>query len=453
MGLFYYHLLNAARTARGYDVRASTVRDYDVRASYASPIKIMLDNSYKPKILDALKDYNLDTFLGDFTSAIVVAIIALPLSIALAIASGVGPNEGLYTAIVAGFVISLLGGTKIQISGPTAALSGIIASAILKHGIDTLIVATIVAGVLLIIFGFLRVGVHLAKIPNTIVIGFTSGVALGILVGQSKDFFGVTYLNGARPIGNIEKIVEFFKNINTLNIYSLLVGLLSLTILITFPKISKKIPASLIAILISTIVVKVSNLNVLKISDLYAISNSPMTFRAPNLILLKTPAVYTIGITIACLIAVEAILACKVSDKLSGDYHHGNAELIAQGLGSIASVLFGGIPATGALARTSASVKNGAKTPIACMLHSIILFLILIGLMKYVGMIPMSTIAALLFVVAYNMTQLKTIKGYIKDGNKKDIAVLFTCLILTFALNLIAGISVALILWLILNHA
>jgi SulP family sulfate permease len=412
----------------------------------------MFDNSFKPKILDSLQGYNLDTFLGDFTAAIVVAIIALPLSIALAIASGVGPNEGLYTAIVAGFVVSLLGGTKIQISGPTAALSSIIASAILKHGIDTLIVATIVAGVILIIFGFLRVGVHLAKIPNTIVIGFTSGVALGILVGQSKDFFGVTYLNGARPIGNIEKIVEFFRNIQTFNPYALLIGLLTLILLIVFPKISKKIPASLIAILISTIVVKVSNLNVLKISDLYAISNSPMTFHAPKFVLLKTPAVYTIGITIACLIAVEAILACKVSDKLSGDYHHGNAELIAQGLGSIASVLFGGIPATGALARTSASVKNGAKTPIASMLHSIILFLILIGLMKYVGMIPMSTIAALLFVVAYNMTQLKTINGYIKDGNKKDIAVLFTCLILTFALNLIAGISVALILWLILNR-
>ena len=411
----------------------------------------MIDNSYKPKILDSLKGYTLDTFLGDLTAAIVVAIIALPLSIELAIASGVGPNEGLYTAIVAGFIISLLGGTKIQISGPTAALSGIIASAILKHGLDTLIVATIVAGTILIIFGFLRVGVYLAKIPNTIVVGFTAGIALGILVGQSKDFFGITYLNGARPIGNIEKIIKFFKNINTLNIYSLLVGLLSLTILITFPKISKKIPASLISILISTIVVKVSNLNVLKINDLYAISNSPMTFRAPNLILLKTPAVYTIGITIACLIAVEAILACKVSDKLSGDYHHGNAELIAQGFGSIASVLFGGIPATGALARTSASVKNGAKTPIAGMLQAVILFLILIGLMKYVGMIPMSTIAALLFVVASNMFQVKTITGYIKDGNKKDIAVLFTCLVLTFTINLMVGISVALVLWLLLN--
>lgn len=200
----------------------------------------MFDNSFKPKILDSLKDYNLNTFFGDLTAAIVVAIIALPLSIALAIASGVGPNEGLYTAIVAGFVISLLGGTKIQISGPTAALSGIIASAILKHGLDTLVVATIVAGVILIIFGFLRVGVYLAKIPNTIVVGFTAGIALGILVGQSKDFFGITYLNGARPIGNIEKIIEFFKNINTLNIYSLLVGILSLTILIAFPKVSKK---------------------------------------------------------------------------------------------------------------------------------------------------------------------------------------------------------------------
>ena len=411
----------------------------------------MFDNSYKPKIFDSLKGYNLDTFLCDLTAAIVVAIIALPLSIALAIASGVGPNEGLYTAIVAGFVISLLGGTKIQISGPTAALSGIIASAILKHGFDTLVVATIFAGVILIIFGVLRIGVYLAKIPNTIVIGFTAGIALGILVGQSKDFFGITYLNGARPIGNIEKIIEFFKSIKTLNPYSLFIGLLSFLILIIFPKISKKIPSSLIAILISTIIVRVCNLNVLKINDLYVISNKPMTFHAPNFILLKTPAVYTIGITIACLIAVEAILACKVSDKLSDDYHHGNAELIAQGFGSIASVLFGGIPATGALARTSASAKNGAKTPIAGMLHAVILFFILIGLMKYVGMIPMSTIAALLFVVAANMSQVNAIKGYLKTGNKKDISVIFTCLILTFTLNLMVGISVALILWLLLN--
>ncbi len=412
----------------------------------------MIDNSFKPKILDSLQGYTLDTFLGDLTAAIVVAIIALPLSIALAIASGVGPNEGLYTSIVAGFVISFLGGTKIQISGPTAALSGIIASAILKHGLDTLVVATIVAGIILIIFSFLRIGVYLAKIPNTIVVGFTAGIALGILVGQSKDFFGVTYLNGARPIGNIEKFVEFFKNINTINPQSLLIGLLSFFILIAFPKISKKIPSSLIAILISTLIVRVCDLNVLKINDLYVLSNKPMTFHAPNLILLKTPAVYTIGITIACLVAVEAILACKVSDKLSGDYHHGNAELIAQGVGSITSVLLGGIPATGALARTSASVKNGAKTPIAGMLQAVILFLILIGLMKYVGMIPMSTIAALLFVVASNMSQIKTIKGYIKDGNKKDIAVIFTCLILTFALNLMVGISVALILWTLLTR-
>ena len=410
----------------------------------------MLDNSFKPKILDSLKGYNLKIFIGDLTAAIVVAIIALPLSIALAIASGVGPNAGLYTAIVAGFVISLLGGTKIQISGPTAALSSIIASVILKHGIDTLIVATIVAGVLLIIFGLLRIGVHLSKVPNSIVIGFTAGIALGLFVGQSKDFFGGVSLNGAKPISNIDKIIEFFRNIHSINPSSFLIGLLSLVIIILFPKISKKIPSSLVALLIPTIIVYFTKINVIKINDLYAISNKPMSFHSPNFVLLKTPAVYTIGITMACLIAVEAILACKVSDKLSDDYHHANAELIAQGLGSITSVLFGGIPATGALARTSANVKNGATTPIAGMLHTIVLFLILIGLMKYVGLIPMPTIASLLFVVAYNMSQMKIIKGYIKNGNKKDISVLFTCLIFTFAINLVAGIVVSLILWIIL---
>ena len=410
----------------------------------------MLDNSFRPKILDSLKGYNLKTFIGDLTAAIVVAIIALPLSIALAIASGVGPNAGLYTAIVAGFVVSLFGGTKIQISGPTAALSSIIASVILKHGIDTLIVATIVAGVLLIIFGLLRIGIHLSKVPNSIVIGFTAGIALGLFVDQSKDFFGVVYLNGAKPISNIDKIIEFFRNIHSINPSSFLIGLLSLVIIILFPKISKKIPSSLVALLVPTIIVYFTKINVVKINDLYAISNKPMSFHSPNFVLLKTPAVYTIGITMACLIAVEAILACKVSDKLSDDYHHANAELIAQGLGSITSVLFGGIPATGALARTSANVKNGATTPIAGMLHTIVLFLILIGLMKYVGMVPMATIAALLFVVAYNMSQMKIIKGYIKNGNKKDISVLFTCLIFTFAINLVAGIVVSLILWIIL---
>lgn len=218
MGFFLLFGKHAARIVRDYIIGANTNvvgANTDVVGANAcrAHLKIMIDNSFKPKILDSLQGYTLDTFLGDLTAAIVVAIIALPLSIALAIASGVGPNEGLYTAIVAGFFISLLGGTKIQISGPTAALSGIIASAILKHGLDTLVVATIVAGVILIIFSFLRVGVCLAKIPNTIVVGFTAGIALGILVGQSKDFFGVTYLNSARPIGNIEKLLNFLKTL------------------------------------------------------------------------------------------------------------------------------------------------------------------------------------------------------------------------------------------------
>ena len=414
-------------------------------------MKIMFDSSYKPKILDSLKDYNLNTFLGDLSGGIVVAIIALPLSIALAIASGLGPNEGLYTAIVAGFVVSLFGGTKIQISGPTAALSSIIASAVLKHGVDTLIVATIIAGIILIIFGLLRLGVFLSKVPNTIVVGFTAGIALGLFVGQFKDFFGMTHYVPANIFVNPSKFIAFFQNLNTINIEALLIGLLSLIIILFVPKITKKVPASLFAILVSTIIVYKFNLNVLKISDLYTISNSPMKYTYPNFILLKTPAVYTLGITIAILVGVESILACKVSDKLSDDLHHANAELIAQGLGNIASVLFGGIPATAALARTSINVKNGGKTPIAGMIHAVALFLILIGLMKYVGMIPMPTIAAILIVVSFNMSQMNAIKGYLKAGNKKDIAVIFTCLILTFALNLIAGISIALLLWILLN--
>lgn len=412
----------------------------------------MFDSSYKPKILDSFKGYNLKTFLGDLSAGIVVAIIALPLSIALGIASGVGPNEGLYTAIVAGFVISLFGGTKVQISGPTAALSGIIASAILEHGVNTMIVATIVAGVILILLGIFRIGAYLSKVPNTIVVGFTAGVALGLFVGQLKDFFGSAYFVTASPFTNPNKFLAFIKNINTINLQATLIGILSLLIIIIIPRLTKKIPPSLFAILVSTTLVNKFDLNVLKIGDLYTISNSPMKLIHPNFILLKTPAVYSLGITITILVGLESILACKVSDKLSDDLHHSNAELIAQGLGNIASVLLGGIPATAALARTSTNVKNGAKTPIAGMIHAIVLFLTLIGLMKYVGMIPMPTIAAILIVVSFNMSQFYAIKGYIKGGNIKDIAVIFTCLIFTFALNLIAGISVALVLWLILNH-
>ena len=259
------------------------------------------------------------------------------------------------------------------------------------------------------------------------------------------------YFTPASPFTNPNKFFYFLKNLKTLNLQSTIIGLLSLLIIIFTPKITKKIPASLFAILVSTILTHIFNLNVLKISDLYVISNSPMRLIQPNFILLKTPAVYSLGITIAILVGVESILACKVSDKLSNDLHHANAELIAQGFGNIASVLLGGIPATAALARTSTNAKNGGKTPIAGIIHAMVLFFILIGLMKYVGMIPIPTIASILIVVSFNMSQINAIKGYIKVGNKKDIAIIFTCLIFTFALNLMVGISVALILWILLN--
>ena len=409
-----------------------------------------MNNSLQPKLFEVIKTYNKETFISDLMAGIVVAIIALPLSIALAIASGVGPNEGLYTAIVAGFIVSFFGGTRIQISGPTAAFSTIVASTVINHGMETLIVSTLVAGVLLIIFGLLRLGKYITKIPNTIVTGFTAGIALNIFVGQLKDFFGVVYLNGATPISSIDKIIEFLKNINTTNLMSLAIGIISLLTVIIFPKISKKIPESLIAIIIATFLVLFFKLNVLKISDLYVISNKPMTYRHPDLILLTSPVVYTTGITIAILTAIESLLACMVSDKMIGDKHHSDAELVAQGLGSMASVLLGGIPATGALARTAANVKNGGKTPIAGMIHAIVLFLILIGLMKYVGLIPMPTVAALLFIVAYNMSQINVIKAYIKADNKKDLVVLFVCFIFTFVINLVVGIAISLAVWFIL---
>ena len=413
----------------------------------------MFDNSQKPKLFDTMKGYNFSTFTSDLVAGIIVAIIALPLSIALAIASGVGPNEGLYTAIVAGFIVSFLGGTRIQISGPTAAFSSIVASTVINHGMETLIVSTIVAGILLIIFGLLKLGKYITRIPNTIVIGFTAGIALNIFVGQLKDFCGITYLNGANPIGSVDKLIEFFRNIHTINPLALLTGFVSLLVIIIFPKIFKKIPEipeSLISILVATFIVIIFKLNVLKINDLYVITNKPMTFHMPDFILLKSPTVYMTGFTIAALTAIESLLACMVSDKMINDKHHSNTELIAQGVGSIASVLFGGIPATGALARTTANVKNGGKTPVSGMIHSIVLFLILIGLMKYVGMIPMPTVASLLFIVAYNMSQINAIREYIKIGNKKDLLIIFVCFIFTFIINLVVGIAISLVLWFIL---
>lgn len=403
-----------------------------------------------PKLFETIKTYNKETFISDLLAGIVVAIIALPLSIALAIASGVGPNEGLYTAIVAGFIIAFFGGSKVQISGPTAAFSTIVANIILKNGIETLVVSTIIAGIFLIIFGILRLGRFITKLPNSIVTGFTAGIAVTIALGQIKDFFGITYLDNAKPISAIDKLIAFFNNISTINLTALIIGIISIIIIVILSKVNQKIPGSFISILICTLLVIMMGLNVLKINDLYSISNKPMHFTMPNLKLFFTFDVYKNGFIIAILAAIESLLSCMVADKMINDTHNSNTELIAQGLGNICSVLFGGIPATGAIARTSANIKNGGKTPIAGIIHAILLFLMLIGLMKYVGLIPMPTIAAILIIVAYNMSQIKEIAKYISKKDKRDLIVLATCFAFTVIFDLTVGIAVSLLLHIVL---
>ncbi len=396
----------------------------------------------KPMLFSTMKHYSGKQFATDFVSGIIVAIIALPLSIALALASGVGPEEGIYTAIVAGFIISFFGGSRVQIAGPTAAFATIVAGIIAKNGMDGMILATIVAGVILILMGVLRLGGLIKFIPYTITTGFTAGIAVTILIGQLKDFFGLTYPKGTATIETADKIKAFVHNINTTNKEALLIGGISLMILIVWPYVSEKIPGSLVAVIVGIIVVKYARLNVNTIGDLYTISNHLPTFHAPHFTMSGLRAAMSDGFTIAVLAAIESLLSCVVADSMINSHHRSNMELIAQGLGNIGSVLFGGIPATGAIARTAANIKNGGRTPIAGMVHSIVLILVLVMLMPYAALIPMPTIAAILFMVAYNMCQWRTFVHLCKTAPKSDIIVLVVTFILTIVFDLVVAIEI-----------
>ncbi len=403
----------------------------------------------RPKIIDALKDYNGKKFTEDIIAGIIVAIIALPLSIALAIASGAGPEQGLYTAIVAGFVIALLGGSRVNISGPTAAFATIVAGIIATNGMDGLVMATIMAGIILILMGVLRMGGLIKYIPHTITVGFTSGIAVTIFIGQLKDFFGLAYPEGTNAVETTEKLFAVVKNFGTVNWLSVLVGVLALLILIFWPRVSKKIPGSLIAVLFGVFFVLLLKLNVNTIGTLYPdISNAPPKFSLPEFDLSKIPALIPNAFTIAILAAIESLLSCVVSDGMIGDKHNSNTELIAQGAGNICSGLFGGIPATGAIARTAANVKNGGKTPISGMVHAVVLLLVLVLLMPYASFIPMSVIAAILFIVAYNMSEWREFLHIVKKSPKTDILVL----VLTFVLTVVFDLVVAIITGIIVHY-
>ena len=401
-------------------------------------------NHITPKLFTALKGYSGEQFAKDLISGIIVAIIAMPLSIALAIASGVNPEQGLYTAVVAGFFISFLGGSRVQIGGPTAAFVIIIYGIIAQYGMAGLTLATLMAGLIMIIMGLLRFGDLIKFIPKTITVGFTMGIAIGIIVGQIKDFFGLEM--GFVPAEFTGKLVAFGENFHTLSLWTLAIGVLALLIQGFWPYISRKIPGSLVAIIVTTIIVSLGHLPVKTIGDLYTIKAGLPTFTLPDISFALIRQMISPAFTIAVLAAIESLLSCVVSDGMTGDRHRSNAELVGQGVGNIMSALFGGIPATGAIARTAANVKNGGRTPIAGMVHAVTLLFILLFLMPYASLIPMSCLAAILIMVGYNMSGWRTVIRILKSAPKSDIAVLLITLILTVFFDLVVAIEFGMIL-------
>jgi SulP family sulfate permease len=401
-------------------------------------------NRLKPKLFSVMKTYTRQQCIKDVTAGIIVAIIALPLSIALALASGVTPERGLYTAIVAGFVIAFLGGSRVQISGPTAAFAAIVAGIVAKEGMEGLIIATIMAGIILIIMGMLRLGSLIRFIPYTITTGFTFGIAVTIFIGQIKDFLGLTFQS--RPIETLEKAIACFENIGTVNYYSLLVGTLALGILIFWPKVGGKIPASFVAVIVTAALVKIFAIPVNTIGSLYELSAKLPMIQLPGVSLSTIGNLMPDAVTIAILAGVESLLSCVVADGMIGSRHRSNMELIAQGAGNICSGLFGGIPATGAIARTAANVKNGGRTPVSGMVHSVTLLLILVVLMPYAALIPMPAIAAILFMVAYNMSEWRIFVSLLKNSPKSDILVMTVTFILTVAFDLVVAIEAGILL-------
>ncbi len=402
-----------------------------------------------PKSLSAFKGYSAKQLSADVIAGIIVAIIALPLSIALAIASGVAPEMGIYTAVFAGFCVSLLGGSNVQIAGPTAAFATIVASIVATKGIEGLIISTLLAGIMLVLMGILRLGTLIKYIPHTITVGFTAGIAVTIFVGQIKDFLGLKYPVGTVPIETGEKVMANIENIGTFLLPALIIGAIALAILIFYPKVEKRIPPSLIAVIATVLLVKFipyfSN-NVATIGSLYTIPKGLPHFTLSGIKITGDSITSALpdAFTIAILAGIESLLSCVVADGMIGTRHNPNAELTGQGVANIASVMFGGIPATGAIARTAANIKNGGRTPLSGMVHSVILLLVLMFLMPAASLIPMPTIAAILFIVAYNMSEYKKFGGILKEKKITDITVLLITFVLTVVFDLVVAIAAGL---------
>lgn len=400
----------------------------------------------KPMLWSVMKGYTKEQLLKDVIAGIIVAIIALPLSIALALASGVTPERGIYTAITAGFVISFLGGSRVQIAGPTAAFATIVAGIAAKNGIEGLALATVMAGIILILMGICHMGSLIKYIPYTITTGFTAGIAVTIFVGQIKDFLGLTVVSDEPLIETMDKLAADIRFIHTINWQAVLVGAVCLAILIIWPKINDKLPPSLLAVIAGIAMVKCLGMQVNTIGDLYTISNKLPGLTMPAFSFKMVQELLPDAFTIAILAAIESLLSCVVADGMINSRHRSNTELVAQGAGNIVSALFGGIPATGAIARTAANIKNGGRTPIAGMVHAVTLLIILVVLMPYAALIPMPAIAAILFMVAYNMSEWRKFVYLVKTAPKSDIIVLVLTFALTVVFDLVVAIEVNMVL-------
>lgn len=404
---------------------------------------------WKPKLFSVMKNYTKQQFIRDVIAGIIVAIIALPLSIALAIASGVRPEQGLYTAIFAGFFISLLGGSRVQIGGPTAAFVVIVYGIVQQFGIEGLVIATILAGIIMILLGLLRLGSLIRYIPYTITVGFTFGIAVTIFVGQWKDFLGLQM--GSVPSDFTDKIRAYADAFDSIHIPTLLIGVLALVIQIVWPKVTDKLPGSLVAIVVTTLIVQLGNLDISTVGVLqggktnYVIDPSFPSFFLPHVTFNTIKNLLSPAFTIAILASIESLLSCVVADGMIGSRHKSNAELIGQGVGNIASGLFGGIPATGAIARTAANIKNGGRTPVAGMVHSVTLLVILLILMPFASLIPMTTLASVLIMVAYNMSGWREFLRLCKRAPKSDIIVLVLTFLLTVFFDLVVAIEIGMV--------
>lgn len=398
----------------------------------------------KPKLLTTLHGYTRQHFISDLTAGLIVGVVALPLAIAFAIASGVSPEKGLITAVIGGFLISALGGSRVSIGGPTGAFVVIIYGIVQQHGLAGLTIATIMAGILLVIMGIARLGSVIKFIPHPVVVGFTSGIAIIIFMSQVKDFLGLTM--GSVPADFIEKVVAYSHNIGSINLYALAIGVSSVLIITLWPRVSRKVPGSLIALLAATIVTQIFSLPVETIGSKFG--EISVAFPMPSIPHVDLATIHDLmgpAITIALLAAIESLLCAVVADGMIGGKHRSNMELVAQGIANIASPLFGGIPATGAIARTATNVRNGGRTPIAGMIHAVVLLLIMLFFGRWATLIPLSSLAAILVIVAYNMSEWRSFHSLLKSP-RSDVIVLVTTFLLTVIFDLTIAIEVGIVL-------